>query len=59
MPDAQTMLLIRFIREDLDGYSAFMWVEVGEIKFLVLISYDVNIQMAAGKKPLHQVAVRC
>lgn len=38
--------------------SAFS-VEVGDLEMLVLITYDVNTETAAGKKRLRQVAKQC
>lgn len=34
-------------------------MEVGDIEVLVLITYDVNTETAAGKKRLRQVAKQC
>jgi CRISPR-associated protein Cas2 len=34
-------------------------VEVGDLEMLVLITYDVNTETAAGKKRLRQVAKQC
>lgn len=34
-------------------------MEVGDLEMLVLITYDVNTETAAGKKRLRQVAKQC
>ena len=58
VPYAQSMLLARFLRGDLDEYPP-IFVEVGEFLMLVLITYDVNTQTAAGRTRLRKVAKEC
>lgn len=41
------------------GCLSAVYVEVGDIEVLVLITYDVNTETAAGKKRLRQVAKQC
>ena len=57
IPYVQAMLLARYLRGDLDSYPVFLWKR-GE-KMMVLITYDVNTETAAGKTRLRKVAKQC
>ena len=59
VPYVQSLLLARCLRGDLDGYPPFFWKgERGRI-MLVVITYDVNTETAAGRKRLRQIAKQC
>ena len=55
VPYVQALLLARCLRGDLDGYPPFY----GSDAMLVLITYDVNTENAAGRKRLRQIAKKC
>ena len=57
VPYVQAMLLARYRGGDLDGYPVFLWMCGGNM--LVLITYDVNTETAAGKARLRKVAKQC
>lgn len=57
VPWVQSLLLARYLRGDLEEYSPFLWKR--GVKMLVLITYDVNTEDAAGKKRLRQIAKQC
>ena len=57
VPYVQSMLLARYIRGDLDEYPSFLWKQV--LMMLVLITYDVNTETAAGRSRLRRVAKQC
>ena len=58
VPYAQALLLARYLRGDLDDYPAvFCGNEVPNM--LVVITYDVNTETAAGRKRLRQIARQC
>lgn len=47
VPWVQSLLLARYLRGDLEEYPPFLWKR--GVKMLVLITYDVNAEDAAGK----------
>ena len=55
IPYTQALLLARYLRGDLDAYPPFC----GSDSMLVLITYDVNTEDAAGRKRLRQIAKQC
>lgn len=55
VPFVQALLLARYLRGDLDEYPPFYGSEI----MLVLITYDVNTENAAGRKRLRQIARQC
>lgn len=57
VPWVQSLLLARYLRGNLEEYPPFL--RKRGVKMLVLITYDVNIEDAAGKKHLRQIAKQC
>lgn len=57
VPYMQALLLARYLREDLDAYPPFYGSKARQM--LVLITYDVNTEDAAGRKRLRQIAKQC
>ena len=57
MPYVQALLLARALRGDLEVYPPFFW-KLGAV-MLVLVTYDVNTETAAGRRRLRKVAKVC
>ena len=58
VPYVQALLLARTLRGDLDRYPRFFW-KYGGLCMLVLVTYDVNTETAAGRRRLRKVAKAC
>lgn len=56
VPYVQSLLLARYLRGDLEEYPPFCG---SEGRMLVLITYDVNTEDAAGRRRLRQIAKQC
>ena len=55
VPYVQALLLARHLRGDMDAYPPF----VRRRSMMVLVTYDVNTESAAGRKRLRRVAKQC